>query len=190
MVELDILRTDLYEVTHLQKADLSKLETFETKPEGKGLQIYLQKYAYKDETCGCARTYLVKDVISGDLVAYFTLRTGLITVSRGFLKGFDARTGIELANFAINESYRNANEVIPRLGSYIFERFIIPIVMQIREGIGAEILYIYALPNDKLMAHYETMGFSKAPKAIEKCVYRHVKPVYDQGCRFMFQILG
>lgn len=40
MVELDILRTDLYEVTHLQKADLSKLETFETKPEGKGLQIY------------------------------------------------------------------------------------------------------------------------------------------------------
>lgn len=40
MVELNILRTDLYEVTHLQKTDLSMLRTFETKPEGKGLQIY------------------------------------------------------------------------------------------------------------------------------------------------------
>ena len=190
MVDLTILKTDLYEVTHLQKTDLPMLASFETKPEGRGLQFYLQKHAYRDEINGSSRTYLVKDVMSGELVSYFTLRTGLVTVSRGLFKGFDAKTGIELANFAINERYRNANEVIPRLGSYVFERFIIPIVMQIREGIGAEYLYIYALPNDKLMAHYETMGFSKATKSVEKCVYRHVKPVYDTGCRVMFQILG
>mgnify|MGYP000919928590 CR=1 FL=1 len=187
MVNLNALKTELYEVVHLSKNDLNQCNSFETKPGGKGLQIYLQKYAYADELTGISRTYLVKDIISGDLVAYFTLRTGLITVSRGFMKGFDTHTGIELANFAINEAYRNANEVIPNLGSYLFRRFIVPIVKEISNDVGAEFLYIYALPNDRLMAHYETMGFSKAPVKMEKCVYRHVKPVYDAGCKFMYR---
>ena len=54
------------------------------------------------------------------IVAYFSLRTGLITISRGFMKGFDATTGIELANFAVNDNYKEVNDDIPKLGSLYF----------------------------------------------------------------------
>lgn len=187
MVDLKSLTTDLYEIVHLTETDLEKCLLFETKPNGRGLQNYLRNYAYGDELSGIARTYLIKDVLSGDIVAFFTLRTGLITVSRGIFKGFDTHTGIEMANFAVNEHYRHANEVIPKLGSYIFGQFVMPIVRQISQYVGAEFLYIYALPNNKLMDHYSTMGFSKTSIKMERFVYRHVKPSYDRGCRFMYQ---
>lgn len=136
-----------------------------------------------------SRTYLIKDIRTGQIVAYFTLRSGLITVSRGFLKGFDAYTGIELANFAVNEAYKKADEKTSHLGSYVFYQFILPLTQSITEYIGAAYLYIFSLPNDKLMAHYETMGFSHTSEKMKRFVYSHVKPKYDKGCIFMWQKL-
>ena len=54
------------------------------------MENYLKYQALNDEKSGIARTYLVKTIDNKEIVAYFTLRTGLITISRGFLKGFDA----------------------------------------------------------------------------------------------------
>ena len=124
---------------------------------------------------------------SKTIVAYFSLRTGLITVSRGMFQGFDAHTGIEISNFAVNSIYRQTSDVIPKLGSYLFYQFILPLVNDISKYVGVEYLYIYALPEDKLINHYKTLGFSTVPFATEKFIYRHVKPVYDKHCRFMLQ---
>ena len=55
--------------------------------------------------------------------------------------------------------------------------------------IVANSLYIYALPYEKLIEHYATMGFSLLPEDQEKFVQSHVKPKYDAGCRFMYQTL-
>ncbi|WP_295058143.1 hypothetical protein [uncultured Fibrobacter sp.] len=48
---------------------------------------------------------------------------------------------------------------------------------------------IYALPEEKLIEHYHTMGFSRLPEHQEKFVQRHVKPKYDEGCIFMYQVI-
>ena len=42
---------------------------------------------------------------------------------------------------------------------------------------------------DYLIEHYQTMGFSRLPEQQEKFVQRHVKPKYDEGCIFMYQVI-
>jgi hypothetical protein len=55
--------------------------------------------------------------------------------------------------------------------------------------IGVNALYIYALPEEKLIDHYQTMGFERLLERQEKFVQRHVKPEYDEGCIFMYQTI-
>lgn len=87
MINLEELN-DVYTISHLTNND--DLSTFVIEnPKGIGLQYYLQENAKADEQLGIARTYLLKTNDTNEIVAYFTLRTGLITVSRGIFKGFN-----------------------------------------------------------------------------------------------------
>lgn len=186
MIRLDSFSDGYYEIVHLTKdVDVSGFSS----KKGYGLEIYLKKHALYDEYLKLSRTYLVLDSSTKQIAAYFTLRTGLITVSRGLFKGFDAYTGIELANFAVNDSYREIHEVIPRFGAYVFSQFIYPLTTEITKYVGAAYLYIFALPDDKLMSHYETMGFGHTSEKMKRFIYSHVKPAYDKGCIFMWQKL-
>ena len=116
------------------------------------------------------------------------MRTGLITVQVSGNE-FDSLPAIELSNFATNETYRQNHKELKNLGFHIFDVFILPITRCMAKYIGVNTLYIYALPNDKLIKHYKSMGFSLLPDNQEKFVQAHVKPKYDAGCRFMYQIL-
>ncbi len=109
---------EFFAIQHLKQED--DLSQFLVKQEtGKGLEIYLKQHAKEDEKSGVARTYLIRRRDTMQIAAYFTLRTGLITVSRGFLSGFDTYTGIELANFAVNDNARLEKSIIPQIGSYL-----------------------------------------------------------------------
>ncbi len=55
--------------------------------------------------------------------------------------------------------------------------------------LGIKALYIYALPEDKLIEHYKKLGFQRLSKKEEQFVHSHVKPKYDDGCIFMYQML-
>lgn len=70
-----------------------------------------------------------------------------------------------------------------------FEFFVLPIVKCMAKYIGVNSLYIYALPEQKLIEHYGKMGFSRLPPKQERFVQHHVKPKYDEGCIFMYQVL-
>ena len=142
----------------------------------------------EDEENNCSRTYLVKDALSGELVAYFSLRTGLITIQVQD-DSFDSVPAIELANFAINKRYKDSHPEAQKLGFYTFKKFVLPIVQRMSVYVGVSALYIYALPEEKLIEHYQTMGFSRLPEQQEKFVQRHVKPKYDEGCIFMYQVI-
>ena len=47
------------------------------------------------------------------------------------------------------------------LGSTVFAEFVLPFVNFIRSLVGIQAIYIYALPEDKLIKHYKTMGFHR-----------------------------
>ena len=46
----------------------------------------------------------------------------------------------------------------------------------LRTFVGLQAIYIYALPQDKLIEHYKTMGFNRLDEEDEKFVHQHVKP--------------
>ena len=94
-----------------------------------------------------------------------------------------------MSNFAVNSAYRTQHPELSEIGKTTFREFVIPLVRFIRTFVGAKALYIYALPEDKLINHYKEMGFTRLTEEQERYVYTHVKPKYDDGCIFMYQIL-
>ncbi len=185
-----IFETSAYSVEHiLETPNYKKLiSSFTVGNDAEGLESYLKHASIGDEKANLARTYLVIDKASGELACYFSLRNGLITVQIED-DDFDSLPAIELSNFAINDTYRQKHTELQKLGVHIFDVFILPISRCMSQYVGANSLYIYALPNDRLIEHYGTMGFSLLPEDQEKFVQAHVKPKYDAGCRFMYQTL-
>lgn len=164
------------------------IQSFSVGNSAMGLEIFLKEVAEREESEKQTRTYLIKDRITGELVCYFSMRTGLVTLQVDG-DAFDSLSAVELSNFAMNQVYKSNHPNAKRLGSYFFKRFILPLAQFVSEYIGVSTLYIYALPEDKLMNHYKKLGFSRLPEEQEKIVQNHVKPKYDEGCIFMYQPL-
>jgi hypothetical protein len=164
------------------------IQSFSVGKSAKGLEIFLKEVAEREEGEKQTRTYLIKDRITGELVCYFSMRTGLVTLQVDG-DAFDSLSAVELSNFAMNQIYKANHPNAKRLGSYFFKRFILPLAQFVSEYVGVSTLYIYALPEDKLMNHYKKLGFSRLPEEQEKFVQNHVKPKYDEGCIFMYQPL-
>jgi hypothetical protein len=164
------------------------IQSFSVGKSAMGLEIFLKEVAEREESEKQTRTYLIKDRITGELVCYFSMRTGLVTLQVDG-DAFDSLSAVELSNFAMNQVYKANHPNAKRLGSYFFKRFILPLAQFVSEYVGVSTLYIYALPEDKLMNHYKKLGFSRLPEEQEKFVQNHVKPKYDEGCIFMYQPL-
>lgn len=187
IIDVQSFATEDFVLEHLvdSKAHRQLLESFSVANKATGLEHYLKRRAIQDEVRNECRTYLVKDVVSGELACYFSLRTGLITVAAGD-GGFDTVPAAELSNFAVNASYSAAQRNERKIGAYVFIKFILPVVKNIAKWIGLQCLYVYALPAGKLISYYERLGFRQMSDEDARFVYSHVKPRYDQGCVFMY----
>lgn len=155
---------------------------------GLGLETYLKQRAVYDETHKDARTYLVKDKTTHELVGYFSLKAGMVSTSetkRFFTREFDSVPGIELANFAVNGNYKKAHSELEGIGKIIFIDFILPICKETSKLIGAKFIYIFALPYKKLIEYYKSMNFSRLSLQEEINVHKRIRPRYDNGCIFM-----
>ena len=189
IVEFSVLDTPTFSVEHLFDTPNNQalINDFKVSNDALGQEIYLKNQSVDDENNKMSRTYLVKDKVT-DEFGYFSIKTGLITLPV-YNDSFESIPAIELANFAVNNAYRQNHPGIKRIGYYIFRSFIRPLAESISKLIGVNALYIYALPQDKLIDHYKTMGFSRLPENQESFVQSHVKPKYDEGCVFMYQTL-
>ena len=158
---------------------------------GKGLELYLKENAANEESIKSNRTYLVKDKISDEIAGYFSLRTGLFTldISTPEEDAMYSVPAVELSNFAVNSAYKDKHPELNRIGYIIFTNFILPIVKSVGEIVGVQALYIYALPEDSLIQYYSSLGFLRLTPEEEDFVHKHVKPRYDSGCFFMYQII-
>lgn len=177
-------------VEHLLQSpkNLEMIQSFFVGKNATGLEMFLKEVAETEENEKQSRTYLVKDRFTGELVCYFSLRTGLVTLQVED-EAFDSLSAVELSNFAMNQSYKATHPDVQKGGAYIFKRFILPIADYVSQFIGVSTLYIYALPEEKLISHYKKMGFARLPPEQEKFVQNHVKPKYDDGCIFMYQTI-
>lgn len=186
----------LFYVEHLgESSDHAKLiESFEpADPRGKNVVAYLKHNSMRDEINGTARTYLVRDNETDELVGFFTLCAGKVIQHerKSIFRRLRviATPGIEIMNFAVNKAYKNAHPLMKNIGTDIFVSFIFPIAQSTQNAIGARILYLYALPFPSLLHYYSTLGFILTTKHDSSVIYRHCKPTYDEHCKFMFMPL-
>lgn len=201
-----ILRSEMFYIEHLDpqsEVDLTAIEEFSIDaPEGQGLDIYLKECSCLDEVNREMRTYLVRDMQTDELVGYFSLKAGLISLNeteaevedsdtgeRKIVREFDTLPAVELANFAVNSNYIKAYPYQKGIGYVIFKKFIIPIINKAASYVGVQMVYIFALPYDKLISRYERYGFRRLPEEDENDLHRRLKPRYDESCKFMYLLL-
>lgn len=169
---------------------------FINKKSGKGLEIYLKESAINDENINENRTYIVRDKVTREIVGYFSLKMGIISTNErktvSSKVSFDTIPAIELANFAMNDNYKQSHEgerIAYKPGKIIFVNFILPIAKEISKYIGAKALFVFALPEKKLLSYYKSLNFSRLSKESENKLHNRLRPNYDKGCIFMWQSL-
>ena len=152
-----------------------------------GLESYLKHAAWKDDLDEQVKIYLIKDVILGEIAAYFGLRAGMVVDNEAgepteeekeeALRDFNAKLvssvlpGIEISHFAINDNYRrhisSPGKEIRGLGQYFYPAFIYPIIEEAASKIGVKMVYLFAANDEedreeKLVKYYERVfGFIK-----------------------------
>lgn len=170
-----------------------------------GLEAYLKHCAWEDDESGQIRAYVIKPYFSDEIIAYFAIRAGMVSVDselRNFEREFNALQegtklvpdtipGIEISHFAVNDAYRKKHSKngtsLKGLGKYLYPEFIYPIIHKVTLLLGVNILYLYAAGDEKLKNYYEKVfGFSRL-KYDEKIV--PVTSYYDDNCEFMFRLL-
>ena len=191
-----ILQNDLFYCNHLgvSENDERDILSFSVKdPNGKGLVRYLRYMAFPEEEAGTMRTYVVRDNFSSELVGYFSVKAGLISVNEVHTEEeetFDTIPGVEVANFAVNDTYLQNHPELKGTGLIIFNDFIVPVIQEASKSVGVKIVYIFALPFERLINRYKEYGFLRLDSASEEELHKRLKPNYDENCIFMFQQLG
>ena len=161
-------------------------------PNGLGLKDYLIYHAFGEEENNYMRTYLVRDNATNELVCFFSLKAGLISLNEMVENekvSFDTLPGIELANFAVNSSYIRQHPESKGVGLLVYYDFILPIIRKVSEEVGVRIVYIFALPLTSLINRYQDYGFRRLPSKQEEQLHRRIKPSYDENCIFMYQLV-
>ena len=76
------LDNEYFRVEHILDAKNGRkaISEFSVGNEAKGLERYLKESALSDEKEQDARTYLVRDAVTDEVAAYFSLRAGLVPV--------------------------------------------------------------------------------------------------------------
>ena len=191
-----ILQNDLFYCNHLgvSEHDEQDILSFTVKDRtGQGLVNYLRFMAFPEEDAGTMRTYMVRDNYSSELVGYFSLKAGLISINEISTESeaaFDTIPGVEVANFAVNQAYIQKHKDLHGTGLIIFNDFIVPVIKETAKNIGVKIIYIFALPFERLIKRYGEYGFLRLDSTSENELHKRLKPNYDQNCIFMFQQLN
>ena len=193
---MPLLQNDEFYCNHIgaSDADGQDIMAFSTRDRrGEGLVNYLQRFAFPDEEQGNMRTYLVRDSQTSELAGYFSLKAGLVSFNETKTEtgaDFDVVPGIEIANFAVNEGYIRKRPTLKGMGATIFSDFIQPLIEDVSQRVGVKVIYLFALPFERLIRRYEQYGFARLESDDEAELHKRLKPRYDEGCVFMYQMLS
>ena len=182
-----------YSLDAAQKDDERDIAAFSTTHyKGASLTTYLQYLAFAEEASGTMRTYLVRHKATDELAAFFSLKAGLATHNEehsGQHVEFDTVPGVELANFAVNGTFVKSHEAAKGCGSIVYRELVREVVRHAAQIVGIAIVYLFALPDPKVVANYERYGFRRLSQEREGMIHSRLKPRYDQNCIFMYTVL-
>ena len=173
-----------------------------------GLESYLKRCAWEDDLNNEVRIYLIKDQQLNEIASYFGLKAGmvassiedrltaseqeLILLTDGVKVLPEVMPGIEISHFAVNDNYRrrvaeNESINLKGLGAYFYPQFIYPLIEDVSEKIGVNLIYLFAAGDISLVSYYKKVfGFQTLDN---NDIYVPLEPEYDGGCTFMYRVL-
>lgn len=99
--------------------------------------------------------------------------------------------GVELVHFCANDACRDfwdKTGIAQKFGVVVFWKFVVPIILKIRELVGCQYLFLFAAdvtPDALLVNYYRSfLGFKDAEE------HGTAIPLYDWACKFMYQDLS
>lgn len=172
-----------------------------------GLESYLKRCAWQDDSSNLVRIYLIKDVLLNEIAAYFGLKAGMLCDSQQGMIPTKEQTeilqrtgmkwlpevipGIEISHFAVNDNYRRSllktGISVRGLGKYFYPAFIYPIIEDVTHRIGVNMIYLYAAGDKKLISYYQDVFDFHVLSNND--YYVPLMPDYDGGCKFMYKII-
>ncbi len=189
MIELPCNSLFFCEHLILTKETNDEIESFVIykHPEGKGLMDYFQQQAVKDENNGVMRTYFVRDAQTKELAGYFSLRASSLKLEVMYNEKFGIYPCVELAYFAMNDTYIDNHPYNKGTGLLVFNDLIIPIAKEISKTIGAKGIVGYALNTPHLLDRYiNEYGFSRLNLKNEEELHKLYRPANDEDCVFIY----
>ncbi|SCZ76113.1 MULTISPECIES: hypothetical protein [Pseudobutyrivibrio] len=179
--------------THISEEDIDYIKEFKVISEsGVGVERFINYFSFVHEDELLDRSYLVWMKETDEMVAFFSLRAGFVARNNmsELEDSFDSLPGIEISNFAVSKRFRDKYPSTKGIGKVIFESIIKPIIKEASEIIGIRMIYIFALPDEKLINYYnDSFGFSRLQEAEEQKMHNRIRPLYDKDCIFMYQRL-
>ena len=153
------------------------------------LGAHLQRNAWHEEQNNKRAYYLVKE--GNKIVLYFSLQCGILIKSHEkILRGIGHKEtddgiayfidndiidvtktvpAIELSHFCVNAAYRNKKSEWTinngpfkyKVGQYCFYQYIAPLVIDIADKVGVEIIYLFCadVGDNKLFEYYSSLNF-------------------------------
>lgn len=192
----ELPRNEWFYCEHLfdKESSIFDVSDFSINPEyedGQLLADYIKSSAFDDEKRGECRTYLVRDKITDEIAAFFSLRAGQV-IREGIFDeeerhSFEFLSGTELACFAVNDTYLKKHPSRSGFGILVFDEMILPLAYEIGSLTGAAILFGYAVNDEGLMDYYvNKCGFSRLSKELENEINERFRSSFDDDCYFVY----
>ena len=172
-----------------------------------GLEAYLKRCAWDEDQNNEVRIYLIKDSATSEVAAYFGLKAGMVASSKADMLSVEEQQqifidegvkwlpavlpGIEISHFAVNDNYRRHagadGKPVKGLGAFFYPEFIYPIIEDVADKIGVNMIYLYAAGDEKLVSYYKDVFDFQSLQ--EEDIYVPLEPDYDGGCAFMYRLI-
>lgn len=173
-------------------------------PKAIMLQKYLTDDAIRDDVHYIAKTFIVFDDDADMIVAYFSIRTACVI--RNYIESTENEKiveniipCIEIRKLCVNEAYllflenNGYNDV--GVGQYVFQTFIIPLMVVLSRIVGFTEVILLAIRDEKgkvVNAYREHMGFETLEDDKDKIISIFtdamvIVDMYSDGCEFMYQ---
>lgn len=115
---------------------------------------------------------------------YFCLRL----LTDGFaLRQNNGKPLLELRYFLNNNNFKDSKTKrdVPKLGKYVFEKLIMPMMTEFCEVANADTVFAMSINKSHLVRHYISMGFSKASGLRGILMSALLKAPYTHKCRLI-----
>lgn len=89
----------------------------------------------------------------------------------------------------MNGTFRKAHPESKGTANAVFTDLIVPLVRRAASIVGISLLYIFSLPEERVIANYERYGLRRLGRTSEAQLHARLKPSYDDQCVFMYAVL-